>query len=169
MIHLELEFESTFCNSWPCIEILNNQTAIWQGYIERSQSLEFFFKDQTCCIEIKGIGKRQGEDNIWDTKVNSSNAIVADKTLTLRSVVINTVAMGQDWIDRLPELRYGVWYFNAQTKFTINTPVLNWIIQSKFVDQQHSRQIVYNNFNQKWNYSVLQDRIAELRERLEHA
>ena len=166
MIHLELEFTATHCNSWPSIQILGNQTIIWQGIVEQTQYLDFFLPQKSTHIEIVGLGKSQGENNVWDTKVDDNGRIVEDKTLALKTVKINTIDMKQAWIDRLPGIKYGVWYENTTTEFTIKEPVIDWIIQTKFIDRPQDKSIMYNNFDTKWNYSVLQDRIASLKNKL---
>ena len=166
MIHLELEFTATHCNSWPCIKIIGNRTALWQGIVEQTQYLDLFLPQEPTKIEIIGIGKSQGENNVWDTRVDATGRIVEDKTLQLTTVKINTIDMTQAWIDRLPGLKYGVWYENTTTEFVIEEPVLNWIIKTKFIDQPRDKSIMYNNFDAKWNYSVLKDRIANLKNQL---
>lgn len=165
MIHLELEFTATKCNSWPRIRISNNQTLIWQGIVEHTQCLDFFISSPAT-IKIQGIDKCQGENNVWDTQVDEHGKIVADKTLTLKSVRINTVEMGQDWIDRLPNIQFGVWYENISTEFSIGEPILDWIIQARFHQSQIDKSIMYNNFDRKWNYQPLRTRIAALKRKL---
>lgn len=166
MIHLEFEFAATHCNSWPSITIFGNKNKLWQGIVENKQYLDFFIPEETTTITIEGIDKSKGENNIWDTKVDDSGRIIEDKTLTLASVKINNIDMTQSWIDRLSGIRYGVWYENSTVEFTMQTPWLDWVIKTKFIDQPLDRSIIYNNFNSKWNYPALQDRIAVIRNKL---
>ena len=171
MIHLELEFTATYCNSWPQVEIYGNKVLIWQGNINQQQHIEFFFSNPSVEVEIKGIGKSRGENQTWDTLLDDTGKIVQDKTLTLSRVKINSVDMTQNWIDRLPNIHYGTWYDNFDTNFCIETPVLDWIIRSKFFEanQDKSKKFIFNNYNKKWDYSMLQQKINDLRERLKHA
>lgn len=171
MIHLEFDFVATFCNSWPRIEIIANKKTIWQGSIEESQCINLFIPESQVNIEISGIGKCHGENQIWDTELDSQGKIVKDKTLTLSSVKINQIDMSQLWIDRLPNIHFGTWYDNKSTEFSIESPILDWIIKTKFfaVDSQDNKKMIYNDYAKKWNYSNLQQKIHDLKQRLTHA
>lgn len=171
MIDINLELTATFCNSWPTAKITADNQTIWQGTVEQVKHISFHIPKDSTTIVISGINKSSGENNSWDTVVDSQGRIIVDKTMTLSWIRINNIDMTQAWIDNLPNIRFGVWYDNYDTQFTVESPVLDWIIRTKFVDTNlgDSKKMIYNDYNKKWNYTTLQQKINTLRQRLNHA
>ena len=119
-------------------------------------------------IELIGIDKQQGANNIWDTCVDDTGKITQDKTLVIQRVQLNGIDMGQQWIYRLqaPEFSYGVWYGNSTVSFEFTEPVMSWIIASKFADSDCADSIKYNNYNSKFNYDILKQQIQSIRQQI---
>jgi hypothetical protein len=169
MTVLLLEFASTWCNSWPSLEILHNQRPIFSGIIKEKLLLDVALSPSAHnVIELTGIGKQQGANNVWDTRIDDTGRIIEDKTLAIQRVELNGIDMGQPWIHSLaaPDFSYGVWYGNSTVRFEFTEPVMNWIIASKFVNNTNTDSIKYNNYNSKFNYEVLKQRIQHIRQQI---
>ena len=77
MTVLLLEFTSTRCNSWPSLEILHNQRQIFSGTVKEKLRLEVALSPSAHnVIELTGIGKQQGTNNVWDTRVDDAGRII---------------------------------------------------------------------------------------------
>ena len=169
MTVLLLEFTSTRCNSWPSLEILHNQRQIFSGTVKEKLRLEVALSPSAHnIIELTGIGKQQGTNNVWDTRVDDAGRIIEDKTLAIQRVELNGIDMGQRWIHSLvaADFSYGVWYGNSTVRFEFTEPVMNWIIASKFADSTNADTVKYNNYNSKFNYDVLKQRIQHIRQQI---
>lgn len=136
---LTLELCGSFCNSWPQIDIYLNDLLYFSGEIVNRQVINIEVPDNSeYAVKIIGIDKKFGENNVWDTRVVDGK-IVEDKTLSFIEILIDDVPMGLEWIRKLhTELFSGTLYTNATLTFTIKTPILNWIIDEKYINNQTS-------------------------------
>lgn len=136
---LTLELRGTFCNSWPSIQVCVNKISYFVGEIVDQQVIHIEVPDNSeYIVDIIGIEKKFGENNTWDTRLDNGQ-IVEDKSLSFVEFLIDDIPMGTEWIRRLhTELRSGTLYTNVTISFTIKLPILNWIIDEKYINNQTS-------------------------------
>jgi len=133
---LVFEFKATFCNSWPKLKIHVNDNLLFDDFIVEHRLFSLVVPEsETFTVVIEGIGKQFGENNIWDTKLDGEE-IIEDKTLRILDIQIDDISMGSSWLQNLSN--NGTFYKNEKLFFIITTPILNWIIEEKFIKNQSS-------------------------------
>lgn len=137
-MNLSLDLVGTFCNSWPHLKIYINDSLLFDNCIIDCQTVDLSIPDSpTYNVAMQGIKKQFGENNVWDTRVEN-DIIVADKTLEIVDLRINNISMSINWVCGLAENFNGVFYKNQTLTFTVVTPVLDWIIEQKYINAQSS-------------------------------
>lgn len=133
---LLFELKATFCNSWPKLKIYVNDNLLFNDFIVEHRLISLVVPNsETFTVVIEGIEKQFGENNVWDTKLDGEE-IIEDKTLKILDVQIDDISMGSMWLQNLSN--NGTFYKNEKLFFTITTPILNWIIEEKFIRNQSS-------------------------------
>lgn len=137
-MNLSLDLKGTFCNSWPHLKIYINDSLLFDDFIDGYQTVNLSIADSpSYTIVIEGIKKQFGENNVWDTQV-INDQIVDDKTLEIIDLRIENISMGNSWIRTLLPNFTGVFYKNETLTFIVTSPILDWIIEQKYVNAQLS-------------------------------
>lgn len=126
----------------PTVTIAINDGVVFSDTINGSRcvGLPFQLKNNDTVV-IAGIGKRNGEDGIWDTKVDDQGNIISDKYLVIDSIEIDNIAMGMQWINSINSIgkfESNFVYYNGQLSFTVRGNLLDWIIEEKFVKHAYN-------------------------------
>lgn len=130
------------CNTFPELTILQNDKIVYSGFVEnKSQILIDLDLANSDIITIKGIGKSFGQNNIWDTKIDEFNNIVEDKILVIHDISFDGISMGTEWLKNLDavvdnqQVKFSntSFYFNGHINLTVNLPLLDWIIDQKYI------------------------------------
>jgi hypothetical protein len=123
-------------------------------------------------ITLSGIGKKTGEDGNWDTVIDENNKIVQDKYLVVKDILIDKISMGSDWIKTLQvepvqhkQPPFTGWWQNGSVSFTLDLPVLDWIIQQKFINAQLPTMSDTNarSGDDRFDYDYIQRKIVAIK------
>jgi hypothetical protein len=144
---LTLDLFGSICNEYPVLTIIHNDHIVFSGTIVENSVVEIdMLLEDTNLIRLYGIGKSNGEVNKWDTLLSSDGSILKDKYLKINNIRFDDISMGAQWINSLsfkpdhsPTYHqfYG-WYENGSIEFSIDLPLLDWIIQEKFIKFEQS-------------------------------
>ena len=163
----KLELVGTKCNEYPQLTILHNRQVIYSGLIIEHTILEFDITiDNHTVIMLQGIEKAQGENGKWDTQLDNDGHIVADKSLSINNIWFNNIGMGQEWIRSLTFINNinqekfsgAGWWNNGSISFSPQLPLLDWIIQEKFIKFEHNQRELYSGIA-KFDYEYVQQKI----------
>lgn len=165
-----LELIGNKCNNeYPHLTITHNQKILYSDYVKEKTSLEFEIElHEHNIITLQGIKKSRGENNKFDTIVDSSGTIIEDKHLLINNICFDNIAMSDQWIQHLPfctednetfTCDMGMWN-NGYIEFNIGLPLLDWIIQEKFIkfDQTQPSANEYSG-GARFDYKYVQEKI----------
>lgn len=166
----KLSLTGSKCNEYPLLTILHNQQVVYSGLIVDSTSVEFevtLQKDNL--ITLQGIDKSQGEKGKWDTQLNEAGQIIADKWLSINNIWIDNISMGPEWIrsltlvDSTSEQQFfdRTWWNNGSVSFSIELPLLDWIINEKFIKVEQNVIAPHDarSGERKFDYAYIQEKI----------
>jgi hypothetical protein len=172
-----LELFGSKCNTYPTLDILLDQQSIFSGEIVEIARLELDLAlTSGSVITIKGIDKKSGENGIWDTVVDSNGAILQDKYLLVKNVWFDNIPMGTEWIKGLTAVynthsekfnSCGFWQ-NGYIEFMINLPLLDWIIEEKYIKKELAEDFSMNQRSgeKKFEYQYISEHIREIKKLL---
>lgn len=154
----------------PKVSILINKDILFEGIIDGLHELD-------CPVELKdgdvvtvvGINKRNGEDGVWDTIVDSNGNIISDKYLVINNIMINNISMGREWISSINSLgnfESNSIYKNGELKFIAQEPLLNWIIEQKYINKKSDVVDSYSGAG-KFDYEYIRNRIDAIKQLLD--
>ena len=154
------------CNDYPTVNIqLNNSTVYSCTVIDNMFiDLPVYIQDGDV-IKIHGIGKRHGEDGVWDTKVDSQGNILEDKFLRIDSITIFNLAMGKEWIRSINN-GSDTLYDDGTIEFTIRKPFTDWLIEEKYIKQeQNTPDNLASSYrgHGRFAYAEIEKRIAAIK------
>lgn len=152
----------------PFLSIVVNHQTMFDGIIDGEVNVELPVSlDSDTIVQVKGIGKRNGEDGIWDTKLDDQGNIIADKYLTINNICISGISMGNPWIQSINSIENYTStsiYNNGEFSFKINSPVLDWIIEEKFIKPQSvNNSLDFYNDSGKFDYTLIQEKINNIK------
>ncbi len=162
------------CNEYPFLTIYYNKDNIYCDYICNQTVLEFEVDlSDIGIVTLSGIQKSNGLDGKWDTMLDNSGQIVKDKNLQINNISIDNIDMGKPWINCLPmhkehnktiPCQAGMWD-NGSIQFAIKPPVLNWIIEEKFINPTVQHQHSDKDFSgqDKFDYEYIQRKIKSIK------
>jgi hypothetical protein len=103
-VEVSIRLLAFFCNSWPQLRIIFNNNIIYNDYVVDTVTinLKLDCNDLTNYLILEGIGKTNGENGIWDTKLSLDGSIQSDKKLLIEKITFNQIDMGECWIKSLP-------------------------------------------------------------------
>jgi hypothetical protein len=158
----------------PRISILINTDVVYEGIVDGLAYIDIpvELKDNDV-ITLVGIGKRNGEDGVWDTKVDFSGNIISDKYLIINNITIDYIAMGSEWISSINSLgnfESTSIYKNGELSFVVHEPVLDWIIEEKFIKPEQkelsNRADSYSGAG-KFDYNYIRNKINAIKQLLD--
>ena len=160
-------------SSWPTLNIKINNILYFNGEIQGNQILSVVAPDSiSYLIEISGIGKKFGQDGVWDTVLDLDRNILADKSVVFNNFKINDISMGEMWIRNLPIMidnqldvfNTKGFYANGTIEVAVTNPVLNWIIQEKFIKNHVLTSQTYSG-RDKFDHQSILNKIVQIKKR----
>ena len=173
IVKFKLELVGSKCNEYPHLTILHNQQIIYSGLIIECVTLEFDLDmKENNVITLSGIDKSSGENGKWDTQLNDDGQIIADKSLAINNIWFDNISMGHEWIrsltlvnDNHEKFLTRTWWNNGSISFSIQEPLLDWIIQEKFINSEEN--IIAPHYaksgERRFNYMYIQEKIKAIR------
>jgi hypothetical protein len=161
------------CNEYPRLTVLHNRQVVYSELIVNSADVEIDLDMQEVnLITLQGIDKSQGVNGKWDTQLDKDGQIVADKWLTINNIWIDNISMGTEWIKSLT-LVTGTdeylfldktWWDNGSIDFSIQMPLLDWIIQEKFIKVEQNVIVPHDarSGEGKFDYAYIQEKIKDI-------
>jgi hypothetical protein len=163
------------CNEYPRLTILHNQQVVYSGLIVDSAEVEVdvtLDTQEVNLITLQGIDKSQGVNGKWDTQLNKDGQIVADKWLTINNIWIDDISMGPEWVRSLTLVNgtgkqlflSKTWWDNGSIEFSIQMPLLDWIIQEKFIKVEQNVIVAHDarSGERKFDYAYIQEKIKDI-------
>jgi hypothetical protein len=157
---------------------LHNQQVLYSGSIINSTILEFDIElQETNLITFQGINKSQGENNKWDTQLDESGQIIADKSLLINNIWFDNISMELEWIRSLtlvtktskePFSANG-WWCDGTISFSIQVPLLDWIIQEKFINSEENIIASHHakSGERRFDYMYIQEKIKAIQKMID--
>ena len=168
LTNIKFDLFGSYCNEFPEILILHNNNVLHSGFVDSTAQLEFNIEiADNDLITVNGIGKSHGENNKWDTVLDQNGSIVSDKFLVINNILLDNIPMELPWIESLSSTGNFInhtFYSNGSISFTIRLPILDWIIEEKFisVEQQTGNEDVYSGSN-RFDYKYIQNKIDSIK------
>ena len=167
---LSINLTPSYCNSWPHLKISSNDVILYNDLITEDRTLTFNIRsdEPTCLIQLDGIKKNH------DTILDRDGNILKDKFLRVNSISINDINMGEEfirWLDgnfdngeSMPFLNQ-TFFFNGSVSFNVRLPILDWIIESKYIAPasryRDTDNILESRFS-KFKYDSLYEKISKI-------
>ena len=170
----KLDLFGTKCNEYPRLTVLHNQQIIYSGLIVESVVLDFDIDlQENTTLTLQGIDKKQEKNGKWDTQIDNAGLIIADKSLCINNIWFNDIPMGQEWIRSLvlingkdnEKFSAAGWWKNGSISFSIELPLLDWIINEKFIKVEQNIVASHDarSGEQKFDYQYIQKKIKIIR------
>ena len=170
IINFSIELIAIHCNNWPWLQIICDQSILYDGEIKGRQNLNFSIstENQSCNIKLLGIKKHN------DTKLDANGKILEDKSLRINSVLIDDIVMGDEFIKNLKfkneqEIESAfvnqTFYSNGIISIDIEQPVTDWIIKKKFIEllpTYGTSKAKYETKFSKFEYGSLYEKISKI-------
>jgi len=170
----KLSLTGSKCNEYPRLTILHNQQIMYSGLIEESVEVELDIELQKDnLITLQGIDKSHGQNKKWDTQLNEDGQIIADKWLAINNIWIDDISMGQEWMQSLTlvydnntkeKFLNNTFWNNGSVNFSIQTPILDWIIQEKFINLEENIITPHHarSGERRFDYMYIQEKIKAI-------
>ena len=189
-IQLSIDLEGQYCNHWPFARISVNNQILFDGEIQNCITFNFIItaeeKNYLC---IKHYGKRFGEDNIYDCAPDQ----MQDCVLAIADIRFNNVTIGYELMSKLifktvwsktqiqtmlPDVLlqmseipckndtmtvYNKMNFNSIFSLEFETPILNWLIFSKY-KKPLENNAYFSNYSSRWHHERDIELIEEIKE-----
>lgn len=155
----------------PSISILINKKLVYKNIIDGSLNISLPIEiSENTTVDLIVIAKHHSEGRIHNTIKDEQDRILEDKFLTINDIVIDQISMGTEWIKSINTIennKINSIYNSGKISFTINVPVLDWIIDEKYIKQQ-SNLTSNNSYSGlgKFDYSYINDKIAYIKKLL---
>lgn len=158
-----------FGSCGPSLEIKHNGELLYQGVVDGKVQLDFpivIIKGDV--VEISGIGKRFGENGVWDTVVDEQGNIVSDKFLLFQDIAFNGISMGDLWI-RTVNAESGSlgFYKNSGILITVYDDIFAWIITEKFMKFESEFSLDHTKLGGgRFDYEAIRNYITDIKQLL---
>ena len=171
-MHLGMEIQGFYCNSWPKFTIKQNNKTIYEEFIVNSHVIDMQIENKSFTIGMEN--KSFGKDNVWDTIVDNNGTISADKYLRIKNISLDDV----NFENNLHKLSYlskehGETYshdqairFNGHWQIDVDNNPYDWIIDLNNRSDSNERTSVsyFSDYESHSNYDDHHKIIAEIRE-----
>lgn len=170
-MHLEMEIEGFYCNSWPKLTIKQNNKTYYEEFIINSQKVVMQIENKPFTIGMEN--KSFGGNDVWDTTIDSEGNITADKYLVIKSISLDDVNFEHN-LYKLPyqSIEHGETYshdqsirFNGYWKIDAEDNPYSWIIDlnNKKVDDETRKVSYFSDYQSHSNYDDHHQLIDEIR------
>lgn len=161
------------CNEYPQLTILHNQQVVYSELIVDSSEVEVDLSLQEFnLITLQGINKSNGENGKWDTQLDDDGNIIADKRLLINNIWIDNISMETEWIKSLmlstdtntQQFLDRTMWNNGSISFSIELPLLDWIINEKFIKVEQSMVASHDSRSgeQRFDYVYIKEKIKTI-------
>ena len=179
-IDVVITVQGHFCNDWPYIEVIGNNTIYFSGIVQELQTIRFQLPAEvTNQILIKHMNKCFGVNGVWDVEA-IGNVITKDRAVKLLNIELNSVSI-KNWMfdvcrfvtedgDHLQTDYFG---HNGNISIEFGFPVYEWIICNcvkPTANPVASKFIINTTSDKLFNYTKDIEELAEIERILnEHA
>ena len=174
-MHLGMEVEGFYCNSWPKLTIKQNNKTLYEEFIVNSHIVDMQIENKSFTIGMED--KSFGTDNVWDTLVDNNGTITADKYHVIKNISLDDV----NFEHNLHKLSYlskehglttsydQIIRFNGCWQIDTEGNPYNWIIDltNKKVDAETRKVSYFSDYESHGNYADHKVVIDEIKEILE--
>lgn len=169
-LNLSISVFGSKVNSWPTLLISINDCIVYNKEVSGSKTISIDVDvTEVYHINISGIGKKFGEDGVYDTIVDSQGNIIQDKSLIITDISVNGIAMDDHWIRSLPFFTDNFTNFSAkgfytsgELRFSITEPVLDWIINERFIKHKTQNTQIFGG-GDKFEYTEILNKIDHIK------
>jgi hypothetical protein len=169
----KLNLTGSKCNEYPRLTVRHNQQVVYSGLIEESTDVELDIElQERNQITLEGIDKSQGDNGKWDTQLDQDGQIIADKWLSINNIWIDNIGMGPEWVKSLTlvsgtgtqQFLDRTWWNNGSISFSIELPLLDWIIDEKFIKVEQNTVASHDarSGERKFDYVYIQEKIKAI-------
>lgn len=167
---LKLELFGSNCNEYPSLLVLHNNHKVYSANIIENCTVEIDLEpSDSNFITLVGINKSNGKNGKSDTVVDVDGNILQDKYLLVNDICLDDISMGSEWIKKLyfesPEhnnsTAFTGWWQNGSVSFKIELPLLDWIIQEKFIRAESAESLNSSDRSgeSRFDYKYIQNKI----------
>jgi hypothetical protein len=175
----QIELIPSFCNNWPELSIEINNTTLWQGFVDKPQSLSVEFDPEPLNnVYIRYLNKQMGPE-LWDTEVDGDGNILKDQYCKLTNFKIansrcDFLLRDLDYFYEDGTIEKAPWGFMSRRGyFYIEFPknIYNWIIQNRMRylgnhSEKSSSLDYWNNYLGDPNDTVTQNLLKDIKKLL---
>lgn len=174
MIIIEFDLVGLKCNEYPHLTIAHNDRTLFSDFVRDHSVLCYQIDcDDINIITMSGIQKSQGQNNKWDTHVDSCGKVIQDKALLINSIKIDSVAMNAQWLKDIKiyqdngdivDCNQGMWN-NGCLQFQFTKPILDWIIEENIIKYETKSDPAEGTFTgrNRFDYDYIRKKIASIR------
>jgi hypothetical protein len=177
MINFKILTFGNFCNDPPFFSVSIDNIPVWEGTITGKQEISLDIDSTPVEISLSGIGKKDGKNGLYDTYIDEDNNIINDKYLVIEDILFNDISMGKSWLQSQAMFTeqgnrnsfvLSTFWNNGKVTFTVNEPLLDWIIQEKFINilSSSNREYVQRSGETKFDYRLVIEKIKIIKELL---
>jgi hypothetical protein len=167
---LKLELFGSKCNDYPSLSVLHNKLTVYSGNVVENFTVEIDLDPaDSNLITLVGINKSDGKNGKWDTVVDADGNILQDKYLLVNDICLDDISMGREWIKKLhfessnhnDNTVFTGWWQNGTVSFKIELPLLDWIIQEKFIRTESAESLNSSDRSgeSRFGYEYIQTKI----------
>lgn len=183
-IKLEIDISGFFCNQWPILELYYDKKQIFNDFVESNRYLCFELEchQSESLISFRHVGKRFGENDVWDTDASG-----ADRYLQISDIKFDDVSVGQEILSKLwfetewtalqkqtqdnrfidqysRFLSNGNMNFNGKIDLAFELPIYNWLIINKYKTNFAEARSYFSQYQESWHYEKDLEIIKEIKE-----
>ena len=163
-MNLEIKAHGFFCNTWPVLTIAQNGTK-FEYSVENETDVSIVLDNAP--FQLGMHNKSFGTNKIYDTKLDASGNILADKFIKIEEIKIDEVSV----LRLLPKVDYNskeqgsiiihdsCLRFNGDWSFPIGNNPYDWIIDTTYQQTNEYRDTSYfsdytilNNYSDHYQY-----------------
>lgn len=173
-MHLEMEIEGFYCNTWPKLTIRQDNKILYEEFIINSQKIDMQILNEPFTVGMEN--KSFGDNNVWDTNLDANGNITADKYIVIKNISIDDVNFAHN-LHKIPyqstehgatntfdqSIRYnGFWQIETDTN------PYNWIIDITNKKEDNTPTVSYfSNYEHHGYYDDQKKVINEIKDILE--
>jgi hypothetical protein len=184
-IKLEIDLKGQYCNHWPYARITVNDQVLFDSTVVNSINLIFNINAQEKNqLTIEHYGKQFGDNNVYDCTADQSQDCILTiedirfENITIGSEIMNQLFLKPVWTKKQlqtidPDVllqmstiscQYNTMMnFNSIFSLEFETPILNWLIISKY-KKPLENNAYFSNHSSRWHYERDIELIAEIKE-----
>ena len=170
-MHLEMEIEGFYCNSWPKLTIKQNNKILYEESVVNSQKVDMQIENKPFTIGMEN--KSFGSNNIWDTHVDNDGNVIADKYIVIKNIALDDVNFEHN-LHKLPyqSIEHGATNtfdqsirYNGHWQIDTYKNPYDWIIDLANMQQDENRKVSYfSDYESHGHYDDHKEVIDKIKE-----